>query len=48
MKHARSHDSNSVHRVVQVRVLDGRFRGVFGFSDFQRLVQYLDPFRDGI
>ena len=48
MKHARSQDLNPVHTVVQIRVVDDRVRGVFGFSDFRRLVQYLDPFRDGI
>ena len=48
IKHARSSELNSLCFVVQIRVLDGRSRGVFGFSDFRRLVQYLDPFRDGI
>ena len=48
IKHARSSELNSLRFAVQIRVLDGRSRGVFGFSDFRRLVQYLDPFRGGI
>ena len=48
VKHARSSELNSMRFAVQIRVSDGRFRGVFEFSDFRRLVQYLDPFRDGI
>ena len=48
IKHARSSELNSLCFVVQIRVVDGRSRGVFGFSGFRRLVQYLDPFRDGI
>ena len=30
---------------MQIRVLDGRPRGVFEFSDFRRLVQDLGTFR---
>ena len=48
IKHARSSELNSSCFVVHIRVLDGRSRGVVGFSDFRCLVQCLDPFRDGI
>ena len=34
-----------MHIIVQIRVLYGRSRDVFGFSDFQRLVQDLGTFR---
>ena len=45
MKRVRSQDLNPVHRFVQIRVVDGRFRGIYVFSEFRRLVQDLGTFR---
>ena len=45
IKHARSSELNSLRFVAQIRVVDGRFHGIFRFSDFRRLVQDLGTFR---